>query len=460
MQNKDGRIKKRSAEKIFSVNIVIIFLKIKKTPTSFFALFSYLRKMTILFILITISFIGFFAGIEIAFISVNRLGIELKKKQGRKSGLILGKFIDRPSRFIGTCLVGFNIFLVIYGLMVSDMLEPLWKQLHLEAIDKSGSLKLVAEVIFSTFFVLIIEFFFKAIFRAKNDWVLNFFAPAMQFFDNIFGWIAKGFVDIAEWTLKYIFNVKVNEQRTAFSRGDLEHYYQQTKEADDENPELNTELFENALSLPSVKIRSCLVPRKEIVAIDAKATIQDAKKKMIDTKLSRMIVCDGGIDNIIGYIHQLDLFKHPASIKTILLPIPAVPETMSATDLISKFSKERKSIAWVVDEFGGTAGIVTMEDVLEEIFGEIQDEYDTDEFVDKQLSENEYMFSGRLELDYLNEKYDLKFPVTESETLSGYIINEHEGMPTQNEKIIIDHYQFDVINMSDTRIELVKIKIL
>lgn len=416
--------------------------------------------MTVLFIFITILLIGFFAGIEIAFISVNKLSIELKKKQGKKSGRILGKFIDRPSRFIGTCLVGFNIFLVVYGLMVSNILEPLWNKLHLEIIDKSGSLKLVFEVIISTFIVLIIEFFFKAIFRAKSDWILNFFAPAMDFFDTIFGQIAKAFVDIAEWILKYIFNIKVNEQRTVFSRGDLEHYYQQTKEIDDETQELNTELFENALSLPSVKIRSCLVPRKEIIAIDVKTTIQHAKKKMIDTKLSRLIVCDGGIDNIIGYIHQLDLFKNPVDIKVILLPIPAVPETMGATDLINKFSKERKSIAWVVDEFGGTAGIVTMEDVLEEIFGEIQDEYDTDEFVDKQLAENEYMFSGRLELDYLNEKYGLKFPVNESETLSGYIINEHESMPVQNEKIIIDHYQFDIMNMSNTRIELVKLKIL
>ncbi len=416
--------------------------------------------MTILFIIITILLIGFFAGIEIAFISVNKLSVELKKKQGKKSGQILGRFIEKPSRFIGTCLVGFNVFLVIYGLMVSDMLHPLWQKINLDTIDKSGSLKVVAEVVISTFFVLLVEFLFKAIFRAKNDWVLSFFAPAMEFFDNVFGWIARGFVDMAEWILKYIFNVKINEQRPAFSRGDLEHYYQQTKESEDDSQELNTELFENALSLPSVKIRSCLVPRKEIVAVDAKASLQDVKRKMIETKLSRVVVYDGGIDNIIGYIHQLDLFKHPADIKSILLPIPAVPETMGATDLITKFSKERKSIAWVVDEFGGTSGIVTMEDLLEEIFGEIQDEYDTDEFVDKQLAENEYMFSGRLELDYLNEKYDLKFSITESETLSGYIINEHESMPAQNEKIIIGNYQFDIMNMSDTRIELVKMKVL
>ncbi|MEO7311834.1 MAG: hemolysin family protein [Chitinophagaceae bacterium] len=412
--------------------------------------------MTIIFIIITILLIGFFAGIEIAFISVNKLSIELKKKQGKRSGLILGRFIDKPSRFIGTCLVGFNIFLVIYGLMVTKLLEPFWP----EGIRNSGSLKVVLEVIVSTFFVLLVEFFFKAIFRAKNDWVLSFFAPVMEFFDNIFGWVARGFVNVAEWMLKYLFNIKVNDQRPAFSRGDLEHYYQQTKENDDDNQELNTELFENALSLPSVKLRSCLVPRKEIVAVDAKASVHTVKNKMIDTRLSRVVVYDGGIDNIIGYVHQLDLFKQPADIKSIIMPIPAVPETMSATELINKFSRERKSIAWVVDEFGGTSGIVTMEDLLEEIFGEIHDEYDTEEFVDKQLAETEYMFSGRMELDYLNEKYDLEFPASESETLSGYIINEHESMPTQNERIIIGKYQFDIMNMSDTKIELVKMRVL
>jgi putative hemolysin len=416
--------------------------------------------MAIILILITIILIGFFAGIEIAFVSANKLSIELKKKQGKKSGQILGRFIDKPAKFIGICLVGFNIFLVIYGLMVSKLLEPLWQLIQLQKIDSTGSLKVIAEVLVSTFFVLIVEFTFKAIFRAKSDAVLSFFAPAMQLFYNLFGWIARAFVDVAEWILKYIFNVQINDQKPAFSRGDLEHFYQQSKESDDETQELNTELFENALSLPSVKIRSCLVPRKEIVSVDASASIQNVKNKMIATKLSRVVVYDGSIDNIIGYVHQLDLFKQPADIKSILLPIPAVPETMGATDLISKFSKERKSIAWVVDEFGGTSGIVTMEDLLEEIFGEIQDEYDTEEFVDKQLAENEYIFSGRLELDFITEKYNLNFDTAESETLSGYIINLHERMPKQNEKIIIGKYQFDIMNMSDTRIELVKMKLL
>ncbi|KAF0236793.1 MAG: hypothetical protein FD183_1617 [Chitinophagaceae bacterium] len=233
-----------------------------------------------------------------------------------------------------------------------------------------------------------------------------------------------------------------------------------TKEQDEESQELNTELFENALSLPTIKIRQCLVPRTEIVALEINTSVEEAKAEFISTKLSKLLVFEESIDNIVGYIHQLDLFDKPANIKSIIHPIIAVPESMSATDLINKFSKERKSIAWVVDEFGGTAGIVTMEDVLEEIFGEIHDEYDVEEFVEKQLSEDEFIFSGRLELDYLNEKYTLNFPASDSETLSGYIINEHETIPKQKETIIINNFKFDILTVSDTRIEMVKMKVL
>ena len=209
-----------------------------------------------------------------------------------------------------------------------------------------------------------------------------------------------------------------------------------------------------------VKIRSCLVPRTEIEGFDISTPIEVVKQHIIHTKLSRMIIYNGNIDTIVGYVHQLDMFKSPADIQSILLPITMVPESMGATDLINKFTKDRKSIAWVVDEFGGTAGIVTMEDVLEEIFGEIKDEYDVEEFVEKQIAEDEYLFSGRLEIDYINEKYGLEFSVSESETLSGFIIGKHESIPSQKERIIIDHYEFEIINVSDTRIEMVKLKVL
>jgi CBS domain containing-hemolysin-like protein len=278
----------------------------------------------------------------------------------------------------------------------------------------------------------------------------------------LFAWIATVFVNVAEWILKYIFNIKIHARKEVFTKIDLEHFIQQSKDRDSEdNIELNNELFENVLSLSDIKMRTCLIPRKEIEAVDINTSLEKVKDHFIDTKLSKLVVYEDNIDNIQGYIHQLDLFKNPDNIRSILLPIPTIPETMNAADLINKFSKERKSIAWVIDEFGGTAGIVTMEDLLEEIFGEIKDEYDTEEFVEKQLSAEEYIFSGRLELDYISEKYHLEFRNDdEAGTLSGYIISQNEDIPKQKERIIIDDYEFDILSVSETRIETVKLKIL
>jgi putative hemolysin len=413
---------------------------------------------TIIWIAVSLILIGFFAGYEIAFISANRLSIELKKKQGLRSGIILSNFMESPAKFIGTCLIGLNIVLVIYGLLFTAFLKSIaWNPLEVE----NEYLKLVIDTIISTFVVLVFgEFIPKAIFKARNDKLIAFFAPVAQFFHSLLQPLASVFVSIAQWILTYIFNVRVNNKNEAFSKVDLEHFFQQTKDQDEENQELNTELFENALSLPLVKIRQCLVPRTEIEGADIHTSIEDLKKQFIKTQLSKLVIYDDSVDSILGYVHQIDLFKRPSSIQEILHPIIAVPESMSATDLINKFTKERKSIAWVVDEFGGTAGIVTMEDVLEEIFGEIRDEYDVEEFVEKQLAEDEFIFSGRLELDYLKEKYELDFPENESETLSGYIINKHEAIPKQKATIIVDHYQIDVLTVSDTRIEMVKLKIL
>jgi putative hemolysin len=272
--------------------------------------------------------------------------------------------------------------------------------------------------------------------------------------------LASSLINFSDWLLKYVFNVRISGKREPFQRMDMETLFQSNDEDEFEQEDMNTNLFENALELPKTKIRQCLVPRKEIIAVDTKCSIEELRQKFIETKLSKLVVYEGNIDNIVGYVHQLELFKNPKTIQEVMLPIPPVPESMSATDLINKFTKERKSIAWVVDEFGGTAGIVTMEDVLEEIFGEIHDEYDSEEFVEKRISENEYIFSGRLELDYLSEKYDLQFPDEETETLSGYIINYHEKIPAQKERIIVDDYEFDILNVSDTRIEMVKLKVL
>jgi len=416
-------------------------------------------------IFLSLILVGFFAGIEIAFISANKLSIELKKKQGTYSGKIWGDYADHPAKFIGTTLVCFNIILVVYGVLWSSIMEPLWEMSFWKRFNTENPyVRLIVETVVSTFILLLFEFSFKAFFRAKNEQILSSgpITYIVHFFFNIFSGVANLFVELAEWILKYIFSVKVNEKKDAFSKIDLEYFVNQNKHYEEEDTtEINKELFENALSLSETKIRECLIPRKEIEGIDARTNIEVVKNKFISTQLSKLLVYESNIDNIIGYIHQLDLFKNPPDIKSILLPIPAVPESMSATDLMNKFSKERKSIAWVVDEFGGTAGIVTMEDLLEEIFGEIRDEYDTEELIEKQLSANEYIFSGRLELDYITEKYKLEFPNSEeTETLSGFIIQNRDEIPKQKETYITGNYQFDILNVSDTRIETVKLKVL
>lgn len=396
---------------------------------------------------------GFFAGIEMAFYSANRLSIEIKKKQGGSSLLILSKFVESPARFLGTTLIGFNIFLVFLGLQISTVMAPVWKYFNVG----SATVHLIVEIVLATFVVLIFaEFIPRALFRSRSNSWLSKSAHVTDFFYQMFYPIGSGLIDLSEWILKYVFNIRLEKNKEPLNRSDLKHLFQQTGE--DERQERNTQLMENAQELPKVKIRQCLVPRKEIIGIDNRSSMAEVKKKFIDTHLSKLVVFENNIDHITGYIHQLDLFKNPVSIQSVLLSIPAVPESMSAADLITKLSKERKSIAWVVDEFGGTAGIITMEDVLEELFGEIQDEYDTEEFVEKQLAENEYMFSGRLEIDYLEDKYGFDFGEDESETLSGYIINYHETIPRQKERIIIDDYEFDIMNVSDTRIEMVKMK--
>jgi CBS domain containing-hemolysin-like protein len=412
------------------------------------------------YILGCILLIGFFAGTEIAFISANKINIELKKKQGTFSGRILGRFMDNPAEFIGTSLVGVNIVLVIYGLLMTRLTDPILS--HLPPPLNSGYVHLVVDTLIATIVIILFaEFLPKAIFRTKAEQVLSFFILPMWLFYNLLFPIAKVFVSIAEYILKYLFNVRIKENQTVFTRVDLEHFVKQSLHGHEtESNEVNTELFENALYLVNVKVRKCMIPRNEIVGVEAHTPISEVRKKFIETKLSKIIVYEKNIDTIVGYLHHLDLNRKPQNIREVLHTITAVPEAMSAVDLMNRFTKERKSIAWVIDEFGGTAGIVTMEDVLEEIFGDIRDEYDVEEYVEKQIAENEYIFSGRLELDYLNEKYGFDIPTDESETLSGYIISKHGDIPKIKERIIIDLLEFDVLLVNETRIETVKMKVL
>jgi CBS domain containing-hemolysin-like protein len=381
--------------------------------------------------------------------------LELKKKQGSRSGKIIAGFLEAPTQFIGTCLIGLNISLVVFGILFEELLHThIWSRFGLG----EGAI-LVGNTIVSTFVILFIgELVPKAMFKARAASLINTFAPLAQFFHVLFKPLTVLLVNTAQWVLSNLFQVKMVYKKEAFTKVDLAHFIQQTN-THQEQQELNTDLFENALSLPDIKVRKCLVPRTEIVGVEIQTPLEEVKALFIETKLSKLIVYNDTLDNIVGYIHQLDLFKKPKDIKAIIHPILLVTESMNAADLINLFSKKRKSIAWVVDEFGGTAGIVTMEDVLEEIFGEINDEYDEQEFLEKKLSANEFLFSGRLELDYLYEKYGIDFAVDSAETLSGYLIHKHEAIPKVREVIHLSHFDAEILLVSDTRIEKVKLTI-
>jgi putative hemolysin len=405
---------------------------------------------------------GFFSGIEIAYLTSNKLKIELQKKQGTLSGKLLARFVESPSGFLATTLVGNNIALIVFGIMMSKLTEPfLLAQLPLSF--HSEFYLLILQTFISTALVLLVgEFVPKIIFRINPDNLLRIFAlplTAVYYLLFPFVFIVQG---VSEFLLKYVLKVNIAFQKPVFSKVDLEDYVDQFVKSEENIKEetINTDIFENVLYLPEIKARECMVPRNEIEAIEINDTVSEASRKFIETKLSRLLVYDGSIDNIIGYVHHLGLLKNPQNLRSILFPVVIVPESMPARELLNVFMRNNKTIAWVVDEFGGTAGIITMEDLLEEIFGEIKDEHDEEELTEKQVDDNDFIFAGRLEIDYLNDKYHLDIPKGDYETLSGYILSNHEDLPEEKEEIYIDRFKFEIVSVSDKRIEIVKLKVL
>jgi CBS domain containing-hemolysin-like protein len=421
-----------------------------------------METLLLLGILVAFILAGLFAGIEVGFVSLNRLSIELRKKQRSKSAQTLSDYLDQPSKFISAMIVGISIALVVYGLLVDKLLSPLWRNtesyLPIGFVPYFLYIRILFDLLISSSMFMLFFFFCRAVFRAKSDTLMFFLTPLLSFFYKLFYPIANWFVSISEWILRNIINVRIRKDKNNFTRLELEHFVQQRDENKSDNPELNKELFEAALTLPYVKIRQCFVPRKEIEAINVNESVHTLKDKFVSTNLSKLVVYEKNIDNIIGYVHQLSLFKEPTSIKSVTLSIPAVPESMTATELMNRLIRERRSMAWVVDEFGGTSGIITMEDLLEEIFGEIKDEYDTEELTERKITDNEFEFSGRLEMDYLIEKYELDLEMNSSETLSGYLIHYNESIPKVKEKILIGKYEFEILDVTETRIELIRMK--
>ncbi len=408
--------------------------------------------MDITILIISLALSAFFSGIEIAFVTANRLQIELDKQKGSLSGKILDSFVKKPSNFITTTLIGNNIALVIFGIISAKLIEPL-----IFYYLKSEVVVLLIQTLISTFIILTIgEFFPKALFRVFANKVLAAFALPFVVIHYLLlpvSFLTKGLTRL----FLRLFNVKVSKVEYSLTSSDLGRLVKEHKTENEQSAEIDKEMFENALYLKDVKVRECMVPRPEIAAIEINGNIEELKKIIIDTTHSRILVFRDSIDNIEGYVHHFDLHKRPYNIKSILIPIAAVPETMPVQDLMNMLIKEEKNIAWVVDEFGGTAGVITLEDILEEIFGEIHDEYDEDELVDNQLSANEYILSGRIELDHLEEEYNLKLPEGDYETLGGLILTNHESIPSKNELIHIGQYTFKILDVSETKIETVKL---
>jgi len=410
---------------------------------------------TILLIILTLLLSALFSGIEIAFLSANRLKIELSFQRGTLSGKILNDYIKNPSKFIVTTLLGNNIALIAFGILTASLLEPFFEQ-----YIASKFLVLLIQTIISTTIVLFLgEFIPKVLFKVFADTILPITALPFKIIDWILTPAVVVISGISSFVFK-IFGIKVSEHDIEFSSVDLEKFIKDHNQTGgEEAEEVDTELFENALFLKKLKVRDCMVPRREITAIDIKDSVVDLKKIIIETYHSRILIFDDNIDKIIGYIHHFDLHKKPATIQEMLMPIKVVPETMHLQKLLNEFIKENKSIAWVVNEYGGTAGVITLEDILEEIFGEIDDEYDKDELVGNQLSKNEFILSGRQEIDHINQEYNLDLPEGDYDTLSGFIIDHHETIPEKNEMIEIGKYSFKILDVSETKIETVKLEI-
>ena len=415
---------------------------------------------TTLIIILSILTSAFFSGIEIAFISANKLLIELRSKQGSLSARILSPFVNNPSRFISTTLVGNNIGLVVYGIYMGAFLHP-YIHKYIPGTADSTLFLLLIQTLVSTLIVLVTgEFLPKVLFRINPDIILRVLSVPFLLSYYLF-WPFVHFITwLAKVILNTVFRVQFSETTPVFSKVDLDQYINDSVEDLAEDADVDTEMFKNALDFGNVRLRDCMTPRTELVSFDIDATTDELYQKFKETGLSKILVHQGTVDHIIGYTHQKDLFKKPHSIRAILIPIEIAPETMSANELLNTFTRTRKSIALVVDELGVTAGIVTIEDIMEEIFGEIEDEHDVEQLAEVQLNEKEFIFNARLEVDYLNNKYELNIPEGDYNTLGGYIIAVHENIPTKGEVITIGKFQFTIISVSRNRINELKFNLL
>ncbi|MFN3554530.1 MAG: hemolysin family protein [Bacteroidales bacterium] len=414
-------------------------------------------------IILSILFSAFFSGMEIAYITANKLKVEVDKKSGGLSARILSHFTQSDSGFISAMLVGNNIALVIYGIATAVVLEGFLRSVIPVAVQSEFTILLGQTLITSLIILFFAEFLPKTLFRINANSILKFFAVPVYIIYYLLYPVVFITLGLSRIILEKLFKLKLADTPRSFDSVDINNFLQEfgdpgSKEAQES---IEMQIFRNAIEFPEIKLRESMIPRTEIIALDEKESLDTYRKKFSEKGLSKILIYRKNIDNIVGYVHAFDFFKKPKEISSIIRPIMLVPETMHVNKLLRNFIQQRKSIAVVVDEFGGTAGLITIEDIMEEIFGEIDDEYDTDNLVEKQTGDAEYLFSARLEIDYLNEKYGLNLPESdEYETLGGLIINHHESIPRMNEEILIRNYHCRIVQVSEKRIEQVQLRIL
>lgn len=415
---------------------------------------------TVIFLLITMAFSAFFSGMEIAFVSVDKLRFEMEKKSGVTSGII-SYFLHNPNNFISTMLVGNNIALVIYGILMAQIIEANL----LAGIISNHFAMLLVQTVISTLIILVTgEFLPKTLFKINPNLMLRVCAiPLFVCYVILFpiSKLASGF----SYLLLRIFGVKINKEASdkAFGKVDLDYFIQSSIENAGSEEELDTEvkIFQNALDFSNIKIRDCIVPRTEVVAVDRTAQLEELKNLFVESGISKIIVYDGNIDNVVGYIHSSEMFRNPMDWRNNVKEMPIVPETMSAHKLMKLFMQQKRTIAVVVDEFGGTAGIVSLEDLVEEIFGDIEDEHDNTSYICKQIGEHEYVLSARLEIEKVNETLGLDLPESDDYlTVGGLILNRYQSFPKLHEVIAVDNYRFKIIKVTATKIELVRLKVV
>ncbi|OMQ08421.1 hemolysin family protein [[Flexibacter] sp. ATCC 35103] len=418
--------------------------------------------MEISIIILCLILSAFFSGMEIAFISSNKIYLEIEKKQDNFLSQILTKLTENPSKFIAAMLIGNNVALVVYGFYMGDLVL---KCIGSFGFHFSDATSLLVQTIISTFIVLITaEFFPKVFFQIYANSLIKFFAIPAYLFYRLFYYISTFFIWISDFVLRKFFKTEGDQVQLYFSKIELGNYITEQMNSVEDDEELDSEIqiFQNALEFSGVKARDIMTPRTEIVDIDLFDSITDLKELFVETGYSKIVVSQNSLDDIVGYVHSFDLFKKPKTIKSVLMTVEFVPETILIKDALNLLIKKRKNVAVVLDEYGGTSGIITIEDIVEELFGEIEDEHDSEEeeLIEEELGEGKYLFSTRLDVEYLNETYKLNIPEEDSYgTLGGFIVNSTKEIPQKGEEIVIDSYYFVIEEATNKKIELVKLTI-